>query len=390
MNILLIAHERNLGGASKSLATLAEELKLEGHKVIVIVPFKKGQLFAKLQELKIPTYHIFFGWWMMPSYWKFPFKSAFRVLYMLENLIVYRIIRVAKNEDIQIIHSNSSVIDIGARAAKKMGIPHVWHFREFGDADYQLEYLKGRDKSCRIINSTNGKVVFISQDLKDYYKHDIKEERGQVIYNGIAESFLIEKNFQRQREKIIFLISGNMHRNKRQNLALDAAKILMEKGYTNFELWIAGQVADTSDSREYVKELNTFIEKNKGLEKYCKILGYISDMKKLRSETDVELVCSKKEGFGRVTVEAMMASNPVIGSASGATLELVKEGENGYLFEEGNAENLASKMELFLEQPQLIEDLGKKAYRFARKNFLSELNTKKIEQLYGTLIKEKI
>ncbi len=36
-------------------------------------------------------------------------------------------------------------------------------------------------------------------------------------------------------------------------------------------------------------------------------------MKELR-KTDVELVCSKGEAFGRVTIEAMMAGNPVIGS----------------------------------------------------------------------------
>ena len=71
MNILFVAHERNLGGASKSLVTLAYELQKQGNKVVVVVPFKSGQVYAKLRELQIPVYKVFFGWWMMPSYWTF-------------------------------------------------------------------------------------------------------------------------------------------------------------------------------------------------------------------------------------------------------------------------------------------------------------------------------
>src|SRR5262249_57873584 len=37
-----------------------------------------------------------------------------------------------------VVYSNSSVFAIGAMAAARLGLPHVWHLREFGGRDYGL------------------------------------------------------------------------------------------------------------------------------------------------------------------------------------------------------------------------------------------------------------
>lgn len=384
MNILLVAHERNLGGASKSLVTLADELQKKGNKVVVVVPFKSGQVYAKLKELQIPVYKIFFGWWMMPSYWNPVLKLAFRCLDALKQIPVARIAKLAKKENIQVIHSNSSVIDVGAWAARKAGLAHVWHFREFGDADYQLEFLKGREKSCRFVEESESRVIFISRNLREYYNKDIPDRICQIIYNGISADFLVEKNGRDKITKPVFLIAGNLHRNKGQNTALEAAKILLERGISDFELWVAGQASAMSDSKQFEEELRGFAESN--LQGCCKFLGFVSDMKKLRTEADVELVCSNREAFGRVTVEAMMASNPVIGTDTGANPELITDKKNGRLFSNGDAADLAEKMQWYIEEPSRIGECGKEAYAFAKENFLSERNTEALENVYKELI----
>lgn len=384
MNILLVAHERNLGGASKSLVTLADELRNRGHKVVVVTPFKSGQVYAKLKELQIPVYKIFFGWWMMPAYWNPLLKAAFRCLDAVKKIPAARIAKLAEKENIQIIHSNSSVIDVGAYAAKRAGIPHIWHFREFGDADYQLEFLKGREKSCRFVEESGSRVIFISHNLRAYYKDDIPDKICQVIYNGISADFLVQKDFERRITKPVFLIAGNLHRNKGQNTALEAAKLLKDRGISDFELWVAGQASAMSDSKQFEAELRAYAEKN--LQGCCKFLGFVSDMKRLRGETDVELVCSNREAFGRVTVEAMMAANPVIGTDTGANPELIKDKENGLLFRNGDAADLAEKMQWYIEEPSRIGKCGMAAYAFAKENFLSERNTEALEKVYGEAV----
>jgi hypothetical protein len=380
----MINHERNLGGGSKALITLAKELKEKGNNIIVVEPFKNGQVYKKLQEEGIKTYVVFFGWWMMPQYWNQILKLMFRGLYFVEPISAKIIERIVKKEDIQLIYSNSSVIDIGEKVSKDTGIKHVWHFREFGDADYRLEYLRGRTKSFDIINKINGKVVFVSKNLRDYYD-DIKESNSIVIYDGISEEYLLEKDFLEEKNKIIFLIAGNLQRNKGQMLALKSTKILIDEGCQNFELWVAGQCAATSDSKDYEKELKTFAAEN--LEKYCKFLGFISDMKSLRRDADIELVCSDREAFGRVTVEAMMSSNPVIASSSGASPELIEEGRTGFIFEEKNTMDLANKMKIFIDNKELLGGMGRYAYEYAKNTFPSSVNTQKIEDIFMDLIR---
>lgn len=384
MNILLVAHERNLGGASKSLVTLATELKNNGNKVIVIVPFRKGQLFQALTENKIKTYVVFFGWWMMPSYWNPLLRIAFKVLYKFEWIAIYKISAIVKRENIDVIHTNSSVIDIGMRVANKIGIPHIWHFREFGDADFQLEFIKGWNSSCKDIRESNSKIIFISNNLRNYYKEEIPDSMCDVVYNGISQNFLNSKDYKINRKKVIFLISGNLHRNKGQHIALEAVNILKKWGYCNLELWIAGQTSAMSDSKKYTKELYKLAAKN--IQGNYKFLGYVSDMKKLREKADVELVCSNREAFGRVTVEAMMAGNPVIGTDAGANPELIIDKVNGRLFKNKSPEDLAAKMKWFLNRPQYINECGSNAYSYAKEKFLSSVNTNKIMNIYKGLV----
>lgn len=386
MNILLVAHERNLGGASKSLVTLAGELQKRGNKVVVVVPFRSGQVYAKLRETGIPVYKIFFGWWMMPSYWNPLFKAVFRMLYATEKIPALRIVRVARREKIQLIHSNSSAIDVGAVAARMAKLPHVWHFREFGDMDYQLEYLKGREESCRFVTATEGKTVFISHNLREYYRDGIPDGKCRVVYNGISEDYLCPKEYAGNRSVTVFLISGNLHRNKGQDTALQAARILREKGIGGFELWVAGQASAMGDSKKFEEELRAFAERH--LQGTCRFLGFVSDMKEVRQRADIELVCSNREAFGRVTIEAMMSGNPVLATDTGANPELVEDRQTGRLFKNGNAGDLAEKMQWFMENPECIERCGKAAYDFAKDKFLSSYNTKNIEKLYQELLRQ--
>ena len=79
MKILFVAHERNIGGASKSLVTLAQELKARGHQVTVVLPIKTGQVYAALKSSGIEVKHVFFGWWMEPAGWNPLMKFAFAV-----------------------------------------------------------------------------------------------------------------------------------------------------------------------------------------------------------------------------------------------------------------------------------------------------------------------
>jgi len=63
-----------------------------------------------------------------------------------------------------------------------------------------------------------------------------------------------------------------------------------------------------------------------------------------------------KEQFGRVLIEAMASGVPPIGSNSGEIPHVI--GDAGLVFNEGDVADLASKIRLLLEQPELRQELA--------------------------------
>ena len=89
LNILYVAHERKLGGATLSLLSLIDEMKAKGHEIYVIVPTGNCPLAKELRKRSIPFITVFFGWIQMPSYWNIVLKYCFRLLYFIEPLQVW-------------------------------------------------------------------------------------------------------------------------------------------------------------------------------------------------------------------------------------------------------------------------------------------------------------
>jgi glycosyltransferase involved in cell wall biosynthesis len=80
-------------------------------------------------------------------------------------------------------------------------------------------------------------------------------------------------------------------------------------------------------------------------------------------------MCSDAEAFGRVTVEALKSGRPVIGTRSGGTPELICDGVNGFLFEPGNARQLAAALRRLASEPGLLERLSNNASVGTRDRF---------------------
>jgi hypothetical protein len=71
------------------------------------------------------------------------------------------------------------------------------------------------------------------------------------------------------------------------------------------------------------------------------------------------------EGLGRVTLEAMLSGITVIGADTGGTKEIIGEDlERGYLYRQGNAEDLAQKIELVIHSKEEREAKRKEAQTY--------------------------
>src|SRR5439155_7396697 len=75
-------------------------------------------------------------------------------------------------------------------------------------------------------------------------------------------------------------------------------------------------------------------------------------------EATLLVLPSRSEGMGRVIVEALLRGRPVLGSRVGGIRDLVRDGENGLLFEQ---EGLPAALERALSDRVLLERLASRA-----------------------------
>jgi glycosyltransferase involved in cell wall biosynthesis len=94
-------------------------------------------------------------------------------------------------------------------------------------------------------------------------------------------------------------------------------------------------------------------------------------------------MCTKFEGLGRVTIEAMFYGCPVLArNHSGGTMEIVKDGETGLIFDD--AADLAKKMQLVITDDML--PIIQKAQQYALEHFCEESFGKQMLKLYKEIL----
>jgi len=114
-------------------------------------------------------------------------------------------------------------------------------------------------------------------------------------------------------------------------------------------------------------------------------LGWRDDIPEIMQVLDVFVLPSLNEGMGRVLVEAMAVGKPVVASRVGGILDLVKEGQNGFLAEPGDEKGLAIAIKKLLEDKKIRDEMGKKGREMAQ-DFSVEKMIEKIDVLYESLL----
>lgn len=355
MKILYVANDSNLYGSNRSMLDLINSLKRYNIESMVLIP-KKGDIEQELKKKDIPYKIIKYFTWIYP-------KNSKNILKIITKYVgnIFSVIPICmfiKKEKFDIIHSNNLSIGIGEKCAKITKIKHVWHIREFMQEDHNLEYINKKD-TLKQLNRSDA-IIYISKAIENKYKSIIKVKKQFMIYNGIVVSN--ERNIPDfDKENINILITGSINGRKGHKDAIDSVKRLVEEGYSNLHLLIAGTGKDEERLKEYTKKSN--------LQKNIKFLGYIKNMDEIREHSNISIVCSKCEAFGRVTIEAMMSKNLVIGANTGGTVELIDPYKTGFLYEEGNVYDLSEKIKYAIQNWDECEKMIKIAYQKSVENF---------------------
>ena len=91
-----------------------------------------------------------------------------------------------------------------------------------------------------------------------------------------------------------------------------------------------------------------------------------------------------KEQFGHVLIEAMACKIPVIGSDCGEIPHVI--GDAGLIFPEGNAKKLRDCLQQLMERPELVADLGDRAYHRVINNYTNQALAEQLLEFYKELL----
>ncbi|WP_026839472.1 glycosyltransferase family 4 protein [Gillisia sp. JM1] len=377
MNILFITHYSALYGANKSLINLLEGLKQHGAKPFVVIP-EKGDLGEFLENKNIPYLIHQFNWWcgIQPQTTKNKYRNLiFKVEKWKKNIKrkkfnnsqVSSLKLKLGNFNPDFIHSNSSVFNFGLLYAKKYNIPHIWHLRES-----QEQYCFKWFYNTKFVNKTFNKsdiIISVSSFLKEYYSRKNNINNIKVLYNGVSScndllklDELRKLKTEKIDEALVFGIVGLLHPKKGQEEAIKSFA-MVNKNYPKTRLIIVGE-GDQNRLRKLVEELK--------LTDRVEFWGHVSDPFNAFLAMDVCLMCSRMEGMGRVTIEAMATAIPVIGYREGGTVELIEENITG-LFYEIDHNQLAEKMIYLIKNREQRIKMGMKARKIFEKKYTSEI-----------------
>lgn len=384
INVLFLFHYSGLNnGAVRSMvdviSTLVHEEKI---KAVVLYPDKKNSAIDYLENLGVECYHIFFPKIAFSAslskidYCKYKFK--YHIKNLLSKIEYLKIKKIIQNNNIEIIYSNTSVINYGWWLSKKMHLPHVWHIREFGKEDHNLDFVKGRENFLSELNDSQ-QIIYISKSIFQKFKNDVRPDIKQnIIYNDISPEFINPKpEFNLSlNNPLNAVIIGTIQPGKGQ---LDVVKAVerLNKEKLKVILHIGG--AKTGTYYELIKD---YVNDHK-LTNEIIFDGFITAVNLYRAKMDIGVVASKKEAFGRVTVEGMLSQLAMVGANSGGTSEIIKNNCTGLLYEKDNIEDLAEKInELYLNRDKL-KKIALNGYKFAVKNFTVG---KSANEIYNLLI----
>lgn len=380
MKVCFFAHNTKTykNGAAISLIDTANELADRGFEVIIVLPNKNLHYPIKNKKIKCVT---------IPS---FSMRTRLNDRSMLNKLkefikIIYnrfairRAEKVLKKENIDIVHINGIDSEVGAEVALKLGVPYIWHIRQLLEEDFGMR-LHNEKRILWLLNKADA-VIAISKTVKEKFEKLLNRDL-MLIYNGIPlDEYIINDRKPFFSDKTLkILLAGRIVEQKGQLDAVKAVNHLIQSGVNNIHLTLAGNIQDDS----YVKEIVEYINKHQ-LNDYVEISDHISDLKQLRKKYDIGLICSKKEAFGRVTVETMASRMLAIGANTGGTIEIIQDNITGLLYQEGEYISLANQIRYAIEHKNEMNTIIEAGYKYANENFSIDAVVNQIISLYFTL-----
>ena len=229
----------------------------------------------------------------------------------------------------------------------------------------------------KLIWKKSSAVVSNSRGLRDLALKTNKQQKVDIIFNGIDLNDFCPNESLRARDKFIITIGATrITARKGTNYLIEALGILAPK-YPDILLRILGDGDEKNNLIDLTKKMN--------LENFVQFLGRIprEETVSYYQEASLFVLPSLNEGMSNAMLEALASGLPILATETGGTEELVENGINGFVIKMKDSKDLAEKIEMILKDEVLRNSMGKASRRKAE-----TMSWENVAQEYFELYKE--
>lgn len=349
MKILRLTTLLDFGGQEKQYLSFTEQPELLKHEYVFAALGFGGNAEKILRERGFEV-HIL--------------NRNFSIKNLSNIWAVYKLIKKIKPD---VVHTAAAEANFnGIIAAKLAGVKTIIG-EEIGIPDHS----SAAQKVFRWVYKLADTVIGVSKSVKDHLVKtgEISGNKGVVIYNPVSIPQTFPKvpstSFQ-----IVYV--GRLEKVKNVATLIHAFAKIQNSSST---LTIVGDGRERTGLESLAKELE--------IEDRVVFTGFQAEPSKFLAQSDLYVLPSYSEGFGIAAVEAMFLKIPVLATKIGGVPEFITDGENGWLFDPNDVEDLIQKLSkiLSLEEKQRNE-IGTKGYEKVIRLFTVENYIRNIESLY--------
>ena len=335
LKVLFAINCLNIGGAPSVVVNQLKGLdknKFEPY-LLTLYPSKAANFLAEVDAF-------------LPSNQQRHFKLKDRSIFDLKTL--WKIYRFLRQEKFDIVYTHLFLTNLIVRAlAVLSGVKVIISF------EHSTYFNKNRWQIMvdRILKHFTQAVVVSTETVADFTREQqqLSSEQVVVIPNPLSipasESVNVDnlrQEFGINQNLITLVTIGRFSAEKGHNLLIEAVKQLTED---KAQFLILGHGPLEKSLRQKVADLK--------LEERVKIIVAPDRAKEFLYLADALVLPSLREGQGLVAYEALLSGVPVISADLPALKEIIIEGENGLLFETGQASALATVLDKFLSDSSL-------------------------------------
>jgi glycosyltransferase involved in cell wall biosynthesis len=369
IKILHILGSANFGGTELMTSRLITKMSSEFHNSVCFLS-EKGPIGEELESQGINVYYL-------------PLKGLSFVIQL------FRLYKLLFDNRFHIIHlyglkANLVGRIIGKLAGIKVIIGGLRSLYPFVRAPKKLAFLLDR----LTFNLSQGYVSNSKMAIEFLVANGYNRKKFWLIYNGInIEEFnsslkkdIIKQNYKLPLNKPIITCIANLHQVKGHNNLIKALYIVKKMDKSFVALFI-GEGELKTDLCNSVKKLN--------LDDDILFLGRRSpkEIVDLLAVTDIFVLSSLREGLPTSIIEAMAAGCPVVATRVGGVTELVVDGVTGFLVNSSDTDEIASKLILLLNNPELRAKMGTEGRLRATNKFSLPRMVSEYESLYKNFLK---